>query len=111
MKRTPKLAAALLPIVASAAMAFAGGPASAAEPITAAHADRAGTSTTAVSETLARYTVTVRCHVVRIKDTTVVDVIYGTGTGTTYNSAKLNAEKDANRKVPPGHYKRHCHPV
>ncbi|SDZ30627.1 hypothetical protein SAMN05421504_11292 [Amycolatopsis xylanica] len=69
----------------------------------------AGAVAASTTGTEARYSVTVSCQLVRIADNNVVGVIYGSGTGTTYNSAFKNAVKDANNAVPSGHYKRHCH--
>jgi len=54
------------------------------------------------------YHVTVKCQLVRIDPYGTVGWVYGSGSGTTRNSAVTNAKKDADNSVPLGHYKRHC---
>ena len=68
-------------------------------------------SASSVSPRAARYTVTVKCQLVRIDPYTVVGYIYGTGSGPNYQTALNNAKRDADNSVPQGHYKRHCYAI
>ncbi|MGW1498723.1 hypothetical protein ACWCQW_09140 [Streptomyces mirabilis] len=74
-----------------------------------ATADDSGSST--VLTLPARWTVDVKCPVERLSDGAIVDVVYGTGTGSTHNSAKKNALKDANDQIPRGHRAHHCREI
>ncbi|SES31841.1 hypothetical protein CCYS_04450 [Corynebacterium cystitidis DSM 20524] len=49
--------------------------------------------------------VTVKCHLVRIRDSYTIGYVVGHG------ATKKEAMKDADRNVPRGHYKRHCNTV
>ncbi|SHF58195.1 hypothetical protein [Streptoalloteichus hindustanus] len=82
-------------LLAPAAMAA---PAEITAPVVSAAADQ---------DVAARYTVTVRCDLVKHGGHTVGKV-EGTGSGKTRPAAVAAAKKDADRKVPRGHYKRHC---
>jgi uncharacterized protein RhaS with RHS repeats len=51
------------------------------------------------------------CNVQKIKpDACCPDRVEGVGYGATRHEASTNMQKDANSKVPPGCYKRHCNP-
>ncbi|MFD5708720.1 hypothetical protein [Streptomyces sp. NPDC055099] len=88
-------------VAAVALLGFIGPPAAATAAV-----DGSGSSTALVVP--ARFTVNVRCPVERISDGDIVDVKYGTGTGSTYSSAKKNALKHANNQIPTGHRAHHC---
>lgn len=75
----------------------------------ASTATTATTSTASVTALAARYTVTVKCQLVRINPYSVVGYVYGTGSGSNYQTALNNAKRDADNDVPVGHYKRHCY--
>jgi RHS repeat-associated protein len=57
---------------------------------------------------LRTYTVTVQCQVVNFFLGTVVGHVRGTGRANSMAQAVNIAQKNANRHVPAGHYKRHC---
>ncbi|RBY74496.1 hypothetical protein DQ239_19490 [Blastococcus sp. TF02-09] len=60
---------------------------------------------------LKTHRVTVKCQVVHYVRGTVTGYVFGFGKGNTREKAVKAAQKDANRHVPKGHYKRHCHVV
>ncbi|MFE3202313.1 hypothetical protein [Embleya sp. NPDC059237] len=91
--------------VATAALLFGFGPVAAAN----AAGDSAGSGSSTV--VVARWTVNVKCPVERISDLHIVDVVYGTGTGSTHASAKSNALRDANNQIPRGHRAHHCREI
>ncbi|MFF9784169.1 hypothetical protein [Streptomyces nigrescens] len=74
-----------------------------------AAADDSGSSTVLILP--ARWTVEVKCPVERLSDGKIVDVKYGTGTGSTRSSAKKNALKNANDQIPRGHRAHHCREI
>ncbi|UGT69065.1 hypothetical protein LTT66_02240 [Nocardia gipuzkoensis] len=59
---------------------------------------------------MARHTAAVTCQVV-VHGGEAIRYITGTGTGKTKPAAGAAAEKDADRPVPQGHYKRHWTPL
>jgi hypothetical protein len=96
------LVAACLTFAATsgAAMAGAAAPATASNSVTVLHTDLQ-------VDPIAKYTVTVKCDLVKI-GTGTVGKITGTGTGKTKPAAVAAAKKDADNSVPKDHYKRHC---
>lgn len=49
-----------------------------------------------------------RCQLIQISPNTIVGHVEGYGEGNTVDKARAAALKDADRRVPAGHYKRHC---
>lgn len=94
-----------LAIVVSAAALGVGG---VAAPAAMAPVEYAPSSISAVA---ASYTVTVKCQLVRFDPppATAIGYITGTGSGPNYQTALNNAKRNADTKVPQGHYKRHCY--
>ncbi|WP_162834419.1 hypothetical protein [Amycolatopsis circi] len=90
---------------ALAALSLFAAPAATASPIST------NSAVAASAHVLARYTITVKCDLVRISPYGNVGYVYGTGSASSYGAAFNNAEKDANTHVPAGHYKRHCRPI